>query len=160
MKGSAAEIKELHWMMDMLTNVDVGLMVLDKSYCIQMWNRFLEDHSGITESDARSRVIFTLFPELPENWFRHKMDSVFFLKSRAFSTWEQRQYLFKFKNYRPITGTEEFMYQNVTMIPLMSADGSVNHICLLIYDVTDAAIGQKELQRLNQELEKSSHTDA
>ncbi len=147
-------------MMDMLTNVDVGLMVLDRSYCIQMWNRFMEDHSGITESDAKARKIFALFPELPENWFRHKMDSVFFLKSRAFSTWEQRQYLFKFKNYRPITGTEEFMYQNVTMIPLMSADGSVNHICLLIYDVTDAAIGQKELQYLNLELEKTSRVDA
>ncbi len=147
-------------MMDMLTNVDVGIMVLDKSYCIQMWNRFMEDHSGIKESEAKARKIFAVFPELPENWFRHKLESVFFLKSRAFSTWEQRQYLFKFKNYRPITGTEEFMYQNVTMIPLMSADGSVNHISLLTYDVTDAAIGQRELQNLNQELEKTSRVDS
>ncbi len=147
-------------MIDMLTNVDVGLVVLDKSYCIRMWNRFMEDHSAVTESDAKAKNIFTLFPELPENWFKHKMDSVFLLRSRAFSTWEQRQYLFKFKNYRPITGTEEFMYQNVTMIPLASADGSVKHICLLVYDVTDAAIGQKELQYLNLELEKTSRTDA
>ena len=147
-------------MIDMITNVDAGLVILDNNYCIRMWNRFMEDHSGILESDAKSSNIFSLFPELPENWFTHKMDSVFVLKSRAFSTWEQRQYLFKFKNYRPITGTEEYMYQNITMIPLTSADGTVNHICLLIYDVTDAAIGQKELQRLNLELEKLSRTDA
>ncbi len=153
------EIKELHWMMDMLTNVDVGLVVLDAAYEIQMWNRFMEDHSGKTENQARFQNIFRLFPELPENWFKHKIDSVFALKSRTFSTWEQRQYLFKFKNYRPITGTEEFMYQNTTMIPLASADGEINHVCLLIYDVTDAAAGKKELNRLNGELEKLSRTD-
>ncbi|MFT5502506.1 MAG: diguanylate cyclase [Gammaproteobacteria bacterium] len=87
------------------------------------------------------------------------MDSVFILKNRAFSTWEQRQYLFKFKNYRPITGTEEYMYQNTTMIPLSSADGTINHICLLIYDGSEAASGQKELQRLNKELQKLSRSD-
>ena len=153
------EIKELHWMIDMLTNVDVGVVVLDASYKIQMWNRFMEDHSGKTENEARSQNIFNLFPELPEAWFKHKIDSVFMLKTRAFSTWEQRQYLFKFKNYRPITGTEEYMYQNTTMIPLVSADGEINQVCLLIYDVTDAAVGQKEQKRLNIELEKLSRTD-
>lgn len=156
---SAGTIKELHWMIDMLTNVDVGLLVLDSSYCVQMWNRFMEDHSGIVEIEAKYKNLFSLFPDLPEIWFKHKIDSVFLLKSRAFSTWEQRQYLFKFKNYRPITGSEEYMYQNTTMIPLSSADGTINQICLLIYDVTDAAVGQKELQRLNIELEKLSRTD-
>ena len=146
-------------MMDMLTNVDVGLVVLDASHKIQMWNRFMEDHSGILESEAKSKSIFQLFPELPEAWFRHKIDSVFTLQCRAFSTWEQRPYLFKFKNYRPITGIEEFMYQNSTMIPLVSADGAINHVCLLIYDVTNEAISQKEMQRLNHELEQISRTD-
>lgn len=153
------EIKELHWMMDMLTNVDAGLVVLDTDYNIQMWNRFMEDHSGKSENEARYKNIFEVFPELPESWFKHKIDSVFTLKCRAFSTWQQRQYLFKFKNYRPITGTEEYMYQNATMIPLLSADGEINHVCLLVYDVTDVAVGQKELQRLNVELEKLSRTD-
>lgn len=146
-------------MMDMLTNVDVGLVVLDASHEVQMWNRFMEDHSGIIESEARHKNIFGLFPELPEQWFKHKINSVFTLQCRAFSTWEQRPYLFKFKNYRPITGTEEFMYQNTTMIPLVSADGIINHVCLLIYDVTDEAVNQKEMQRLNIELELISRTD-
>jgi diguanylate cyclase len=154
-----SQIKELHWMMDMLTNIDVGMVVLDKQYSVQMWNRFMEDYSGVTETDARSNNLFKLFPELPNKWLKHKMDSVFILNSRAFSTWEQRQYLFKFKNYRPITGTEAYKYQNTTMTLLSSADGSKNHLCLLIYDVTEAASGQKELQRLNKELQKLSRTD-
>jgi diguanylate cyclase len=157
--NDSTEIKELHWMMDMLTNVDVGLVVLDASHMIQMWNRFMEDHSGILESEAKYKNIFGLFPELPQEWFEHKINSVFTLQCRAFSTWEQRPYLFKFKNYRPITGTEEFMYQNTTMIPLVSADGEINHVCLLIYDVTDEAVSQKEMQRLNNELEHISRID-
>lgn len=146
-------------MMDMLTNVDVGLIVIDASHEVQMWNRFMEDHSGILENEAKYKNIFGLFPELPEEWFRHKINSVFTLQCRAFSTWEQRPYLFKFKNYRPITGTEEFMYQNTTMIPLVSADGVINHVCLLVYDVTDEAVSQKEMLLLNNKLEQISRTD-
>ena len=146
-------------MMDMLTNVDVGLVILDTDYRVQMWNRFMEDHSGILESNARNKTLFDLFAELPEKWFKHKINSVFTLKSRAFSTWEQRPYLFRFKNYRPITGVVDFMYQNSTMIPLVSADGEINHVCLLIYDVTDEAVNQKEMQRLNDELEQISRID-
>ncbi|WMS88338.1 GGDEF domain-containing protein [Pleionea litopenaei] len=153
------EIDGLHWMMDMLTNVDVGLVVLDSAYCIQMWNRFMHDHSGKSDLQVKGMSIFDVFPEVPEAWFKHKIDSVFLLKSRAFSTWEQRPYLFRFKNYRPITGTEDTMYQNATMIPLMSSDGDVNHVCLLIYDVTDVATSKKELTRLNSELESLSRTD-
>ncbi len=153
------EINQLHWMMDMLTNVDVGLVVLDSAYCIRMWNRFMQDHSGKSDRDAMNKSIFEVFPEVPEAWFKHKIDSVFMLKSRAFSIWEQRPYLFKFKNYRPITGTESTMYQNATMIPLGSADGEVNHVCLLIYDVSDIATSKKEQLRLNKELETLSRTD-
>ncbi|NVJ49594.1 MAG: diguanylate cyclase [Gammaproteobacteria bacterium] len=143
----------------MLTNVDVGLVVLDSAYCIQMWNRFMNDHSGRSDKEVKGESIFDIFPEVPEAWFKHKIDSVFLLKSRAFSTWEQRPYLFRFKNYRPITSTEDTMYQNATMIPLMSPDGEVNHVCLLIYDVTDIATGKKELTRLNKKLESLSRTD-
>jgi diguanylate cyclase (GGDEF)-like protein len=153
------ELNELHWMMDMLTNVDVGLIVLDSAYCIKMWNRFMEDHSGKADGQVKNNSIFEVFPEVPEAWFKHKIDSVFTLKSRAFSTWEQRPYLFKFKNYRPITSTEATMYQNATMIPIMSSDGEVNHVCLLIYDVTDVATSKKEQTRLNSQLEKLSRTD-
>ena len=74
-------------------------------------------------------------------------------------TWEQRPYLFKFKNYRPITGTEPFMYQNITISPLVSTDGNVNHIAIIIYDVTDIASNRNALEKANLELEKLSRTD-
>jgi diguanylate cyclase len=146
-------------MMDMLQTIDVGLVVLDRNFHIQAWNSFMENHSGLLPSTVREKSIFQLFPEIPADWFRHKAESVFLLKSRSFTTWEQRPFLFRFKTYRPITGTEEFMYQNITLSPLVSSTGEVNHICVIIYDVTDIATHKKQLETVNAELEALSRTD-
>ena len=45
------EITELHWMMDMLQSIDVGLIVLDRDYTVQVWNSFMANHSGILATD-------------------------------------------------------------------------------------------------------------
>ncbi|WP_230409188.1 sensor domain-containing diguanylate cyclase [Zooshikella harenae] len=151
--------KELHWMMGMLQDIEVGLVVLDHEYRIQVWNSFMENHSGMGPIKVKGQVLFSLFDEIHEKWFRNKTEPVFLLKNKTFTTWEQRPYLFRFRNYRPITGTEPFMYQNITVSPLVSANGEVNHICLIIYDVTDIAINKSGLEKANHQLEELSRTD-
>ncbi|MDO7086431.1 diguanylate cyclase [Pseudocolwellia sp. AS88] len=153
------QINELHWLMEMLHTIDVGLVVLDRQYKIQIWNGFMENHSGLLPREVKDKEIFSLFEEIPKDWFKRKAESVFMLKNKAFTIWEQRPYLFKFQNYRPITGSADYMYQNTTFIPLMSATGLVTHLCLLIYDVTDNAINKQELEKLNGELGILSQTD-
>ena len=83
-----------------------------------------------------------------EGEFRLKTYPVFELRNRAFMTWEQRPYLFKFPNYRPITGSEDYMYQNITLSALTSSTGKVDNICMMIYDVTDVAAHKKQLEAL------------
>ncbi len=148
MSQSLEELQEFHWMMDMLQSVDVGIVVLDRNCNIQVWNGFMESHSGLLPSEVRDKSLFTLFPHIDEGWFKQKTKPVFELKSRAFLTWEQRPYLFKFANYRPITGSESFMYQNITLSPLVSATGKVDFISMMIYDMTDVAVGKKQLESL------------
>ncbi|RMF17863.1 MAG: sensor domain-containing diguanylate cyclase [Gammaproteobacteria bacterium] len=143
----------------MLQTVDVGLLVLDREYKVQLWNSFMENHSGIPAYKAKEQSLFDLFPEVQEDWFRHKTRSVFLLKNRTFTTWEQRPFLFRFRNYRPITGTEDFMYQNITISPLLSAAGDVDFICVLVYDVTDIASHRKQLMNANARLAQLSRTD-
>lgn len=146
-------------MMDMLQNIDVGLVVLNKSNEVQLWNSFMENHSGILASNVRNKDIFALFPEIEKDWFQHKVESVFQLKIRAFSIWEQRPFIFKFKNYRPITGIAEFMYQNVSIFPIVSTTGNVENICIIVYDVTDVATNRHALKEVNVQLEQLSRTD-
>jgi diguanylate cyclase (GGDEF)-like protein len=159
MANKSADLKEFHWLMDMIQTIDVGLVVIDREYAVRVWNGFMQNHSGKAPHDVIGHNLFALFESIPENWFRHKVESVFLLKNRAFTTWEQRPYLFEFKNYRPITGAAEFMYQNITLIPLVSVDGSVSHVGVIIYDVTDMAVGKCQLEQANNELKTLSRTD-
>jgi diguanylate cyclase (GGDEF)-like protein len=159
MEQLPAEVKEFHWLMDMIQTIDVGLVVLDEDYNVKAWNLFMESHSGLSPIQTKDRNLFDLFPEVPKDWVIHKANSVMLLNIRSFMSWEQRPYLFKFKNYRPITGTEPYMYQNVTFAPLVSSNAEVKHVALIIYDVTDTAANQKGLSVANEELEKISRTD-
>ncbi|KMT66452.1 GGDEF domain-containing protein [Catenovulum maritimum] len=156
---SSDQFKEMHSFMAMLQNLDVGLVVLDREYKIQLWNNFMESHSGLHPYEVREQVLFDAFPEINRDWFCHKAESVFQLNTRAFTTWEQRPYLFKFKNYRPITGSAQFMYQNITIIPLDSSVGVVEKIGIIVYDVTDVAVNRIELNAVNNELKRLSRTD-
>ncbi|MBU1192503.1 MAG: diguanylate cyclase [Gammaproteobacteria bacterium] len=159
MSSSNSNIDGFHWLLDMVQTLDVGLMVLDREYRVMLWNGFMENHSGQPAAYVIGNNLFEQFPDIPKNWFQRKAESVFLLESRAFTTYEQRPYLLRFKNYRPITGTAEFMYQNMTLIPLLSPDGKINHIGVILYDVTDIAVGKQALETANSTLAKLSRTD-
>ncbi|WP_420194176.1 GGDEF domain-containing protein [Marinobacter sp. GH_1] len=153
------EADAFHWLVDMLESVEVGLVVLDLDFRVQAWNGFMEHHSGITGSQIQNKVLFDVFPDIPQAWLTRKVDAVAMLNTRAFTSWEQRPYLFKFRNTRPITGTEEYMFQNLTISPLTGTNGEVDKICLLIYDVTEFASSKRALERANEQLAKLSMTD-
>jgi diguanylate cyclase len=150
---------DVHWQMDILQNIDVGLVVMNENYIINVWNSFMQNHSGKAPEMVLGKSLFDAFPELPETWFKHKAQSVFVLQNTAFTTWEQRPYLFRFPHYRPITGTAEYMYQNSSIIPLVDTNGVAKHICLIIYDVTDTAVNKLAQQQANKQLQTLSRTD-
>ncbi|MFP2768379.1 GGDEF domain-containing protein [Oceanisphaera sp. KMM 10153] len=148
-----------HFLVDMLESVEIGLVVLDLDFQVQLWNGFMENHSGLTSTAVRDQNLFSLFPELPQTWLRRKVDTVVTLKTRAFTSWELRPYLFRFGTSRPVTGTEPVMYQNLTISPLAEPDGSIKRVCLMIYDVTDVASSRLALEQANKQLSRLSITD-
>ena len=152
-------LSEFHWLLEVLQTIDVGMLVVDLEFNVVAWNGFMENHSGIAPQDALERNLFDVFPDIPRDWFEHKSRTVIQLQNRAFTTWEQRPYVFKFKNNRPVTGTAEFMYQNCTFIPVANIRGKVESLCIIVYDVTDVAVSKLELQKANQQLKYLSRTD-
>lgn len=158
-RTESMNIDELHWHLGLLHNLDVGLVVLDKSYQVHLWNSFMTNHSEIGPARIREKNLFDEFPELPVDWLRRKIDSVFQLKCPAYITWEQRPYLFDFKSQRPITGVASHMYQNVTLIPLTAPSGEVELVSLMIYDVTEEAVSRIALEDANKQLQTLSRED-
>jgi diguanylate cyclase len=144
---------------ELLDSIEVGIVVLDRDFKVDAWNKFMENHSSILPRDIKGTSLFTHFSEIDENWLRLKSGPVFNLKSPVFIIWEQRQYLFKFGGNRPITCQASYMYQNVTMFPLISETGNVEKFCIVVYDVTDQALSKIGMERLNEELKTASRID-
>ncbi|WP_354624321.1 diguanylate cyclase [Psychromonas sp. MME2] len=157
---SNINLKDIHWLFDMIQNIDVGLVVIDLDMKVKVWNGFMENHSGLLTAHIVDKKLNELFTDIPKEWLQQKINSVCLLKNKAFTTWEQRPFLFKFKSYRPITSSAEFMYQNITFLPLTDISQNVTQICMIIYDVTDIALNKMAFQDANQKLEHLSHTDS
>ncbi len=157
---SEQSIDDMHWQLDMLQSIDVGLVVVDRDYTIKLWNGFMANHSSMPPAKVIGENLFERFPDIPQDWFKRKAESVFLLKNRCFTHWEQRPFLFQFKTYRPITGAAEYMYQNIALIPVSSADGKANQLSIVIYDVTDIAVGKQQLHDANKQLALLSRTDS
>lgn len=154
-----SELARMHWQYELLSSIEVGIVVLNKDFKVEVWNQFMENHSGILPSRICDTSLFDHFPEIDEKWLRAKADPVFSLNTPVFVIWEQRAFLFRFGSNRPVTSDSETMYQNVTMFPLTSATGEVERMCMLVYDVTDQALGKRRVERLNDELKVMSRVD-
>ena len=85
---SSNSFYDVHWHMDILHNIDVGLVVLNLNYEIEVWNNFMQNHSGKMPENVLGKSLFAVFPELSEEWFRHKAQTVFVLHNATFTTWE------------------------------------------------------------------------
>ncbi len=154
-----SSLAEMHWKHDLLGSIEVGIVVLNKNYEVQVWNQFMENHSNIAPGMIQDKVVFDRFPEIDKDWFVRKAEPAFTLKSPVFVIWEQRPYLFKFDCSRPITSPTKHMYQNITIFPLASLSGQVEQICIVIYDVTNEAISRLGVQELNAQLEQIGRMD-
>ncbi|PAU88273.1 diguanylate cyclase [Pseudomonas sp. WN033] len=153
------DINELHWLLDIVQSIDVGVVVLDRDYRIEVWNSFMENHSGLSSAEAAQRSLFELFPEIDQDWFSRKLETAILLGTRVFTIWEQRPYLIRFNSYQPITGLADAMYQNVTIMPLRNPRGEADHVCLIIYDVTGMALNKRQLEAANLQLREQAHRD-
>ncbi len=143
-----------------IDQINVGVLVIDGNARVLLCNRFMEIHSGHSAENLLGHDLFACFPELPRRWFETKIRSVMLTRQSAFSAWEQRPRLFHFANRRPLTGGVDWMYQNCDFLPLVDeATDAVEGVCVIIHDVTDIAVYQRELQATKAHLAKLSVSD-
>ncbi|MBL4780908.1 MAG: diguanylate cyclase [Porticoccaceae bacterium] len=141
-----------------IDRVDVGILVVTENLEVVLWNRFMEANSKMAAESIVGKNLLESFPDLPGKWLEKKVRSVQLLNNFAFTSWQQRPYLFHFKHHRPITGGVTHMYQNCTFIPFEGSDGE-SLVCITLFDVTDTAISHREVQQAHADLEELSHRD-
>ena len=137
-----------------LEQLDVGIVVLDRTRNIVLWNHFMAVHSGRSAADVVGRNLFECFPDLPRKWLEKKLENVLLLETSAFTSWHHRPYVFEFPDYRAISGRFGHMRQSCTFLPTRGDGDVAEYICLTIQDCTEAALFQLELDEAVTELEK------
>ena len=155
----ADDFKELHWLLDVIQSSNIGIVVLDRALNVEVFNRFMQAHSGISSEKAMGRSIMELFADLPEQWLWRRMQTVFELGIPVYTTWQERPYLFRFPLRLPIHYNIDIMYQNVMFVPLRAANDKVERMGIVIYDVTDSAMSRQALEVAQSELLQVSRTD-
>ena len=142
-----------------IDRINIGVFIINPRMEIVLWNHFMELNSGHPSSTVVGRNLFECFPELPRKLVETKIKSIFILKNFAFSSWEQRPYLFKFRHNRPVTGGVEYMYQDCTFMPIKNDKDEVEHICVTVVDTTDVAIYKKMHKEALNSLAEASQRD-
>lgn len=64
--SNSAELNELHWLLAIVQSIDVGVVVLDRDYRVEVWNTFMENRSGLHPERPAARRSSTFSPK----WMR------------------------------------------------------------------------------------------
>jgi len=151
------KLESIKDLMEVVSSTDVGLVIFDKNYTIRVWNLFMVTHSGLNAEGVMGKNLFTLFSDIPQSWFSEKIKECIEQGQKRLTTWEERPYLFKFSNVRERSKAATYMYQNITFIPLASANGEFKNFAITINDVTDIAASTQKLDAVVNEYSKNTH---
>lgn len=138
---------------ELLDQLSFALCIVRDDYVIVKVNEYFESRVIFDGETMQGQNILHLFPESAD-YLKRKIDTALVIESSSFSSWEQKPHLLPFKSSRPVSGEEEKMYQDLEVIPIHSEDGSIDHVCLCVYDVTIQASQQLELRLVSQKLEE------
>lgn len=153
------ETESLQDLMSVVNSAEIGLVILDKHSNIRVWNLFMVNHSGLSADSVIDKNLFDQFPDISKQWFSEKAQQCILKKQKLLSTWQERAYLFEFKNIRSRSKSATFMYQNITFIPLASANGEIENIAIMINDVTDIAVSTQQHDAVVSEYTKKLEQD-
>ncbi len=135
--------------LSILHYIDDGIILLDHENRIQLWNRFMEKHSGIESQTIIGKNIFEAFSYLPKGWLELKLKSVRLLQSYSFISWTQRPYLFRFTPETPILGDNlEYMYQDSIFFPVSDPNYETPAVCIVIRDMTEVVSSTRQLEEM------------
>jgi diguanylate cyclase (GGDEF)-like protein len=150
----------IDWLISpLLQQLNSGVILLNRQFQIAYINPYICRRADIKLEEVQGKDLFSLFPDAPKAWLTRKLDSVLSLQSPAFSSWEQRQYLFKLPHLRPVSSANQYMAQNCNMLPLTEPTTGEQFVCLLIEDATDAYVYQSQLQQSNFQLQQINRLD-
>jgi diguanylate cyclase (GGDEF)-like protein len=146
--------------LQLLNHLSIGIAIIDPELRFVYWNKWLAEHSLISDQAVEGRAILDVFPNLREIKFSQKLKQVFesgqpiFLKKKAhanpFPFYSGRSYIEK--QLAP-------MQQTVIISPLKDRHGITAQALITVFDISDWISNQKTLLESKEKMELLSQTD-
>lgn len=128
----------------------VGIVVLDRSYQIQQWNRWMEMHSGLDEENVLGTSVFNHYQSLNRPSFLRACKSVFAFGNVVYLSQKLHKYIFPFSLGAASSHDVRYMQQSGAMTPIRNDSGKVERLLITIQDVTDSVLLERRLRQLTQ----------
>jgi len=129
--------------------INLGIVIIDRDFKVQGWNRWMEVHSGITAEGIKSISIFDKFPHLDNPKFRRSCKSVFSFGNFCFFSQKLHHHLFPFKSTSYTDTRFEYMQQSCAMGPLRDKNNEIKYLFIYVQAMTEVATYEQKLLEMN-----------
>lgn len=143
-----------------LNHLSIGVAVIDSSFTVVYWNRWMEEHSLRTQDEMVGRSILAYVTPHIRHSFMKKARAVLERGAPAFFTHKVHQHIFPFHTVRSYLDVDlARMEQTVVLSPLAGPDGDIEQIMVSVFDISDWISYQNQFLESQRELEKLSLID-
>jgi diguanylate cyclase (GGDEF)-like protein len=129
--------------------INIGIVIIDSTYRVLEWNRWMEIQSGIKKENIINSSIFNHYPLLSSTSFTRGCKAVLKFGNIVFLSQKLHNYLFPFKTMGSHSNNFEFMQQSCSMAPVREDDGTIAGILITVQDVTETVFMEKSLKKMN-----------
>ena len=143
----------MHENEQLLYTINTGLVVLDRELVVISWNRWMEQHSGISRQEIIGTFLSGSFPKFAEPKYVRFLKAVFAFGNYAYFSQRLHNYLFTMKNPNSSIDAIPYMQQSCAAGPLRDESGLINRIFISVQDVTDNVVYEMRLRQKLIELE-------
>jgi len=145
-----------------VANIDNGIIVLNEELNIYHFNKWLELHTGIKESEILDKKIDNIFNHINSKTLKRKIKTALRIQTPTFYTASTSNYLIPIKINQLKNSSFEYMQQDISIIPFDEEKGLV---ALILTDQTIMAntnalleANIQTINELNSELLKERDT--
>ena len=130
------DIRSLDLDKKIISNIDNGIVILDDELNIYYYNRWLEIHTGLKESEVLYKKLDTVFESIKAKTLQRKIKSSLRLQTPTFYTASISKYLIPIKINQIKVANYSYMQQDVSVVPF---DQENRLVALIITDQTNMA---------------------
>ncbi len=128
--------------------INLGIVIIDRSYRVREWNRWMEIQSGIKKENILNTGIFNHYPLQSNTSFTRGCKTVLKFGNIVFLSQKLHNYLFPFRTTGSYSKIFEYMQQSCSMAPVREGNGIITGILITVHDVTESVCMERSLNKM------------